>query len=116
MRERVDVDGSLRLTLFGDLDVAVVAALKAQLEELKAAGRPVRLDLSQLAFIDSSGVQTLLVALTDARRTGWKLEVARKVSPSFERAAQIGGIAEVLWPQDSAARQSDGGPLGPAPA
>jgi anti-anti-sigma factor len=115
MRERVDVDGSLRLTLLGDLDLAVVERLSARLEELKVARRPVRLDLSQLVFIDSSGVQALLVALTDARWLGWQLDVAREVSPSVERAAQVVGIAQVLWPQDPGAHRSDGAALGPPP-
>ena len=64
-------------------------------------GRPVRLDLSELAFIDSSGIQAVIVALTDARWVGWRLEVAPGVSPSVERAAQIVGIAQVLWPADT---------------
>jgi anti-anti-sigma factor len=115
IRERMEADGMLRLTLLGDLDLAVTDQLSERLEELKAARQPVRLDLSQLVFIDSSGVQALLLALTDARWIGWPLEVARQVSPSVERAAQIVGIAQVLWPQDPGARQSDAAPLGPPP-
>ncbi len=113
MRERLDADGKLLVTLLGDLDLAVAEKLSGRLEELKVARRPVRLDLSQLTFIDSSGVQALLLALTDARWIGWQLEVAREVSPSVERAAQIVGIAQVLWPQDPGARQSDAAPLAP---
>jgi anti-anti-sigma factor len=99
MRERIDTDDTLRLTIFGDLDVAGVDAFTSRLAELKAAGRPVRLDLSQLAFIDSAGVQALLVTLTDARSTGWRLEVAPDVSAVVQRAAQITGIAVILWPE-----------------
>jgi anti-sigma B factor antagonist len=99
MRERREVDGTLCLSLVGDLDLTVAESFSARLEELKAAGRPVRLDLSQVTFIDSSGLQSLILALTDARWTRWQLEVAPEVSPSVERAAQIVGIAQVLWPQ-----------------
>lgn len=99
MRERVEADGTLRLTLLGDLDVTVAERLRARLEELRAAGARVRLDLSQLVFIDSSGVQALLVALTDARSIGWQLEVAAEVSPTVARAAEIVGIAQALWPE-----------------
>ena len=113
MRERLDADETLRLTLLGDLDLAVANRLTARLAELKAAGRAVRLDLSQLAFIDSTGVQALLIALTDARWIGWQLEVAPELSRSVERAAQIVGIAQVLWPQDSATRRSDAAPIAP---
>jgi anti-sigma B factor antagonist len=100
MREHPDRKGTVRLTLLGDLDLTSAETLSARLAELKTAGQPVRLDLSRLSFIDSSGVQALLAALTDARWTGWQLEVAPKVSPTVERAAQVVGIAQVLWPQD----------------
>lgn len=107
VRERLDVDGMLRLILGGDLDLPVTETLSGRLEELKAAGGPVRLDLSQLAFIDSSGLQALIVALIDARSIGWQLEIAPEVSPSVERAAQVVGIAQVLWPQDRPDPRSD---------
>lgn len=113
MQERLDGDETVRLTLLGDLDLAVADRLAARLAELKAAGRPVRLDVSQLAFIDSTGVQALLVALTDARWTGWHLEVAPELSPSVERAAQVVGIAQVLWPEASAANRPDRAPVAP---
>ena len=100
MHERLDRDGTLRLILVGDLDLSVAGTLSARLKELKAAGRPVRLDLSSLTFIDSSGLQALIVALVDARSIGWPLEIAPEVSPTVERAARVVGIAQVLWPQD----------------
>jgi anti-sigma B factor antagonist len=100
LRERVDADETLRLSVLGDLDVAGADTLTARLDELKLAGRPVRVDLSQLTFIDSSGIQALIVALIDARMTGWQLEVAPEVSPAVGRAAQITGVAQILWPED----------------
>jgi anti-anti-sigma factor len=107
LRERLEVDGMLRLILRGELDLSATQALSARLEELKAAGRPVRLDLSQLTFIDSSGLQALIVALIDARSIGWALEVAPEVGPSVERAAQVVGIAQVLWPEQRPDPRSD---------
>jgi anti-anti-sigma factor len=95
------------VTLLGDLDLTAADTLSTRMADLKAAGRPVRLDLSHLAFIDSTGIQALLAALTDARWAGWPLEVAPRVSPSVERAAQIVGIAQVLWPQEPSAPRSD---------
>lgn len=113
LRERVDEDGALRLTLLGDLDLTGAEALSARVGELKAAGRPCRLDLSQLNFIDSSGIQALLLALTDARWNGWPLEVAPAVSPTVERAARIVGIAQVLWPSEPAPSRTDQAATGP---
>ncbi len=98
VRETVDDDQALRLTLLGDLDLTAAEAFSTRLGELKRLGHPCRLDLSEVAFIDSSGIQALLLALTDARWNGWRLEVAPLVSSSVERAARITGIAQVLWP------------------
>jgi anti-anti-sigma factor len=101
LREHREPDGTLRLLVLGDLDFTAADTLSTRLAELKAFGLRARIDLSKLAFIDSSGIQALLAALTDARWTGWPLEVAREVSPAVDRAAQIVGISEVLWPQHS---------------
>lgn len=101
IREAVDPDQAVRLTLVGNLDLGAADVLTSRLAERKAAGSRTRLDLSQVAFIDSAGIQALLVALTDARWDGWPLEVAPEVSPSVQRAAEIVGIAQVLWPQDA---------------
>ena len=97
----------MRLTILGDLDTAVTERLSNRLRELKAIGDPVQLELSQLSFIDSSGIQALLLALADARREDWQLTVARKLSPSVQRAAQSVGIARALWPQDQGPERAD---------
>jgi len=114
IRETVDEDQVLRVTLLGDLDLSAAEALGARLAALKSAGRPTRLDLSKLAFIDSFGVQALLLALTDARWKGWPLEVAPTVSPGVERATQIVGIAQVLWPPESLPSRTSPDTSGPA--
>lgn len=100
VHETLDPDQVVRLTLVGDLDLAGADVLGPRLAELKMTGRRTRLDLSQLAFIDSAGIQAVLVALADARWDGWPLEVAPELSPTVRRAAEIVGIAQVLWPQD----------------
>jgi hypothetical protein len=57
----------------------------------------------------------LIVALIDARSVGWRLEVASEVSPSVKRAAQVVGIAEVLWPQARADTRADAAQSATAP-
>jgi anti-anti-sigma factor len=101
------------MTVLGDLDVTGSEILSTRLAELKASGLRVRIDLSKLAFLDSSGIQALLAALTDARWTDWQLEVAPEVSPAVERAAQIVGIAQVLWPADPHPKPKDAGTVRP---
>lgn len=86
--------------MLGDLDIVGADKLTERLHELHATDHPVRIDLSQLGFIDSSGVQALIVALADARSVAWQLEVVREISHSVARVAQIVGIARALWPDD----------------
>jgi anti-sigma B factor antagonist len=117
VHEKLDPDEAVRLTLVGDLDLAAAEVLTPRLAELKLAGRPTRLDLSQLAFIDSAGIQVLLVALTDARWDGWPLEIAPELSATVRRAAEIVGIGQVLWPQDpdqARAPRAEASPTGDA--
>ena len=89
----VDPDQALHLALVGELDLTAGETLSTRLADLKTTRRRTRLDLSQLAFIDSSGIQALLVALTDDRCDGWQLEVAPEPSPRVKRAAEIAGAS-----------------------
>ncbi len=98
IRETVDGDGVVRLALIGELDIAVADAVEQRLRQHREDGRPVRLDLSQLDFIDSSGVQTVVLGIKHARRSGHELEVDRRVSPTVERLVDMMGIGSQLWP------------------
>jgi anti-sigma B factor antagonist len=100
MREIRDRDGTLRLALIGELDIAVAGGLQDRLRQYADAGRDVRLDLSQLDFIDSSGVQAVVMALKDARGRGRGLEVDRRLSATTRRMIEIMGIERQLWPGD----------------
>lgn len=103
IRQRDDPDGTLRVTLMGEIDIAVTDLLTARLGQLKRSERRVRLDLSQPRFIDCSGVGAIMAALTDARRAGWQLDVDRRVSPSVARIIGLAGIAADLWPAEAVA-------------
>jgi anti-anti-sigma factor len=98
IRESVDGDGALRVALIGELDIAVADVVDQRLRQLREEGRPVRLDLSELDFIDSSGVQTVVLGIKRARGSGHELEVDRRVSTSVERLIDMMGIGEQLWP------------------
>lgn len=102
IRETVDGDGALRVALIGELDIAVADAVEQRLRQHREDGRPVRLDLSELDFIDSSGVQTVVLGLKHARRSGHELEVDRRVSSSVERLIDMMGIGAQLWPVEGA--------------
>jgi len=98
IRESVDGDGALPVALIGELDIAVSDAIEQRLRQHRDDGRPVRLDLSQLDFIDSSGVQAVVLGLRHARRSGHHVEVDRRVSASVERLIEMMGIGTQLWP------------------
>ncbi|HTX32800.1 MAG TPA: STAS domain-containing protein [Solirubrobacteraceae bacterium] len=106
VQETVESDGHVRLLLVGELDHATAQALAQRLDQLRESGSPVRLDLSELEFIDSSGIRALIVGLRDARQEGWELEVERSVSWQVERVITVLGIDSVLWPD--AADSADG--------
>ena len=80
--------------------------LIAYKEDILRAEKPVcklervRLDLSRLEFLDSSGVNALVVGLRDARNDGWDLEVDRRLSSQVERVVTVSGVGPFLWPSN----------------
>jgi anti-anti-sigma factor len=101
--ERQDADGAVRLSLIGELDLSATDRLRARIDELQRSQRQVRLDLSQLEFIDCSGVGAILNALAQARGNRRALEVDRCVSPNVSRVISLVQIASDLWPGDALA-------------
>ncbi|HTX11220.1 MAG TPA: STAS domain-containing protein [Solirubrobacteraceae bacterium] len=100
IRESADADGAVRLMLIGELDIAVADGVEERLRAHRADGTPVRLDLSQLDFIDSSGVRAIVLGLKHARSGGVELDVDTRVSSTVARMIEIMGIGPQLWPGD----------------
>lgn len=98
VEEAIDPDGRVRLLLLGELDHATTQRLIERLDQLRESGSPVLLDLSELEFIDSSGIRSLIVSLQAARRDNWELEVDPSLSWQVERVVKVLGIDSVLWP------------------
>jgi anti-anti-sigma factor len=71
----------LRLSLTGELDRVAAPVLEDRLTRLRARKSPVRLDLSKLEFIDSTGIRLLLQSVGDARIKGWEFQIERDVAP-----------------------------------
>jgi anti-anti-sigma factor len=59
----------------------------------------VRVDLSGLEFIDSSGVRAIVLGLKHARQCGRELEVDSRISGTVKRMIEIMGIGPQLWPE-----------------
>jgi anti-sigma B factor antagonist len=100
VKQRHDADGAVRMTLVGELDLSATDGLREQLDEVQRGKRRVRLDLSELEFIDCTGIRAILDAMAQARREGTALEVERSVSPIVGRIVSLGSIAADLWPSD----------------
>lgn len=70
--------GIARLAVVGDLDIATVPQLEKEAQAMLAREvRELLIDLSQLAFIDSSGLRLLIALDGEASRDGWTLGLIR---------------------------------------
>ena len=83
------MNGRLRLSLTGTLDVASTPALEDRLTGLRARKSPVRLDLSNLDFIDSTGLHMLIRMVGDARIKHWQLGIEPAVAPQVMSAFRL---------------------------
>ena len=88
-------DGSVELALRGELDLASAPQLSAALRRVAKTGRTVRIDLSGLVFMDSTGMRSILEANRDAQRDGWTLQLGRAQEP-VQRVFTMSGIEKLL--------------------
>jgi anti-sigma B factor antagonist len=71
----------------GELDLLTAPQLHAALEPLQAERADIELDMSELEFIDSTGVHLVLQTYQASRRDGWELTLTgagEKVRRAFE--------------------------------
>jgi anti-sigma B factor antagonist len=101
IRESPDAGGAVCLALVGELDIAVADRVENRFRQLREDGCAVRLDLSQLEFIDSSGVRAIVLGVKHARQGGHEFEVDRRVNSTVARMIDIMGIGPQLWPAES---------------
>ena len=90
LRVATDVDGTCHVIVCGELDMVGAPALEATLRALPAGATDVRLDLSQLSFIDSAGLKALL---TGHELMGGRLTL-KNPQPQLLRVLQITGLDE----------------------
>jgi anti-anti-sigma factor len=85
----------VRLIVRGEIDLASVSALDRELRDAESAGRRIVLDLAGLAFIDSTGIHTLVSAQHRADTNGHEL-VLKDVPAHARRLFSITGIDALL--------------------
>jgi len=96
---RCDVvwDGeAARVRAIGELDMSAVPALAAEIAQLRAAGCPhVIIDLSELSFLDSSGLRLLLDCDAESRRDSHTITLIPG-PPVVQRVFELTRTAEHL--------------------
>jgi anti-sigma B factor antagonist len=70
-----DEPGYVLVTVAGEIDIATVPQLRAQLAELTGSGPPLVVDLGGVRFIDASGLGALAAAARSAAGSGAGLHV-----------------------------------------
>ena len=82
-------DDGVRLSLSGELDLASCTMLEDRLVRLRVTKSPVRLNLSRLEFIDSTGIHLLIRTVGEARIKGWELVIEPDVHPQVLRMFKL---------------------------
>lgn len=99
MRLSEEQDGhGVRLSAAGELDLATSGSLQDQLRRLCDLGGPVRLDLSEVTFVDSTGLRIILEGVRDFRAAGCGLVLERDVAPQVRKLVRMTSTEQILWP------------------
>ncbi len=89
-------DSRHEVRLLGELDMSTASQLREELARLTADGATlVTVDLSDLAFIDSTGLSVLITALKRLRQQGGDLAL-RSPTPGTRKVLEITGLTEVF--------------------
>jgi anti-anti-sigma factor len=89
-------DGTVRVSLRGELDLAGSRQMEDSMAEIDRQDPSlVVVDLSGLAFIDSTGLRLLLQADARARERGYEL-VLRPGTAPVQRVFEVTGALDVL--------------------
>ena len=107
--ETTDVrDGVAVLRLDGRLNMVAAPRVKAAIDDAVESGRPrVVVDLSQVSFMDSSGLGALIAGLKRTRQASGDLRIA-SVAAQVATVLQLTNLDRVLRPHPSVEAASDG--------
>ena len=85
-----------RLVVTGALGMATAGELEAALRTQMADHGEVLLDLSELAFMDSSGIRVLMSSIKLAERNGWRFRIRDVLPDHVRRLLDVTGIGPFL--------------------
>jgi anti-sigma B factor antagonist len=80
----------------GELDLSTSPQLEETLRREIDAGNRVVVDLSELEFIDSTGLNTLVTALRASSANGAELVVSPSLPAQVQRVLEVTGLDEIL--------------------
>ena len=97
VRTGTDTDGALRVSLHGDIDFTNAPGVRQAIEEAVSGERrgTVRVDLADVPFLDSSGVEVLVAAYRLAESLGARCAIEGPSRAVFEHLRMI-GLAELF--------------------
>lgn len=87
--------GGIVVALTGDVDLQSSPAARTVLLDAVSRGRPIFVDLSDVTYIDSSGIASLVEALQDARKRGSRFALV-SVSEAARRVLQLARLDKVF--------------------
>ncbi|MBF0325453.1 STAS domain-containing protein [Magnetospirillum moscoviense] len=88
-------EGAMVVTLEGEIDLQRSPAVRKQLMELMFDSRDVVVDLSGVAYIDSSGIASLVEAYQMARKNNSRFVLAAVSQPAM-RVLQLARLDKVF--------------------
>lgn len=92
--------GTVTVRLHGEVDVMVVDQVRvALMDALESKPRSVVVDLSDLSFIDSTGLGALIFGFQRARDAGVSFRLARP-APNVRQILVLSGLLEVVDLED----------------
>jgi anti-anti-sigma factor len=94
-------DGVFVVVLSGEMDIATSPELTSRLATVRGAERyHVLIDLSELAFVDSTGIKALITAAQDVRERGGDV-IAFAPTANIRRVFEIVHLSDVVPIVDS---------------
>jgi anti-anti-sigma factor len=85
-----------RLAVTGALGMGTAGELEAALTAQMADHGEVLLDLSELTFMDSSGIRVLMSSIKRAEHNGWRFSIRDELPDHVRRLLDVTGIGPFL--------------------
>ncbi len=87
---------AMRIVVTGELDLETSPQLRDALTRALSTGVELVLDLSQVEFIDSTGIHAILAGMRDARINGVDLRISSTLAPQARRLFELVGLLDKL--------------------